>query len=153
MALVSVSFKLWSFNMAYTLIFFAENIWVVLTCFQQKYCELDIILTRAVNILTTNELVKLTMLWTTRRKRTFWHVQPTKTQISLLILADAQLDQCLRCPYEETLHLWLCKMYTVKILISLCECAGWSQSSVGGHVGRYVFGHCCFNNSVWRLKQ
>ena len=30
--------------------------------FQQKYCELDILLTRTVNILTTNELVKLMML-------------------------------------------------------------------------------------------
>ena len=28
-------------------------------------CELDIVLTRTVNILTTNELVKLKMLWTT----------------------------------------------------------------------------------------
>ena len=28
-------------------------------------CELDIVLTRTSNILTTNELVKLTMLWTT----------------------------------------------------------------------------------------
>ena len=28
-------------------------------------CELDIVLTRTFNILTTNELVKLTMLWTT----------------------------------------------------------------------------------------
>ena len=37
----------------------------LLTFFQQKYmCELDIVLTRTVNILTTNELVKLTMLWT-----------------------------------------------------------------------------------------
>ena len=34
--------------------------------FQQKYCEFGIVLTRTVNILTTNELVKLTMLWTTR---------------------------------------------------------------------------------------
>ena len=28
-------------------------------------CELDIVLTTTVNILTTNELVKLTMLWAT----------------------------------------------------------------------------------------
>ena len=36
--------------------------------FSKKYlcqCELDIVLTRTVNILTTNELVNLTMLWTT----------------------------------------------------------------------------------------
>ena len=30
--------------------------------FQQNTCELDIVLTRTVNILTTNELVKLMML-------------------------------------------------------------------------------------------
>ena len=33
--------------------------------FSKNTCEVDIILTRTVNILTTNELVKLTMLWTT----------------------------------------------------------------------------------------
>ena len=33
--------------------------------FSAKKCELDIVLTRTVNILTTNELVKLTMLWST----------------------------------------------------------------------------------------
>ena len=33
--------------------------------FQQNTCELDIVLTRTVNILATNELVKLTVLWTT----------------------------------------------------------------------------------------
>ena len=35
----------------------------LLTFFQKKNtCQLDIVLTRTVNILTTNELVKLTML-------------------------------------------------------------------------------------------
>ena len=33
--------------------------------FSAKITELDTVLIRAVNILTTNELVKLTMLWTT----------------------------------------------------------------------------------------
>ena len=33
--------------------------------FSKNTCELDIVLTRTVNILTTNELIKLTMLWTT----------------------------------------------------------------------------------------
>ena len=32
--------------------------------FSKNTCELDIVLTRTVNILTTNEFVKLTMLWT-----------------------------------------------------------------------------------------
>ena len=33
--------------------------------FSKNACELDIVLTRTVKILTTNELVKLRMLWTT----------------------------------------------------------------------------------------
>ena len=43
--------------------------------FQQNTCELDAVLTRAVNILTTNELVKLTMLWTTGPGLYFAHGQ------------------------------------------------------------------------------
>ena len=33
--------------------------------FSKNTCELDIVLNRTVNILTTNELIKVTMLWTT----------------------------------------------------------------------------------------
>ena len=50
---------------------FAEKMWAAFAnakathIFQQKTCELDILLTRTVDILITNELVKLTMLWTT----------------------------------------------------------------------------------------
>ena len=75
--------------MAYMLIVFAENvssfcIWQSYSHFlQQKYLwiryyqsgwyhifseityELDIVLTRTFNILTTNELIKQTMFWTT----------------------------------------------------------------------------------------
>ena len=40
--------------------------------FLVKFCELDIVLTRTVNILTTNELVKLTILRTTG-PRTLWN--------------------------------------------------------------------------------
>ena len=65
MSLIKVSLKLRSLNMAYMLIFFAHakatNIF-----FSKNTCELDIVLTRTVNILTTNELVKLTMLWTSQ---------------------------------------------------------------------------------------
>ena len=38
--------------------------------FSKNTCELDIVLTRTVNILTTNKLVKLRMLWTTG----LWHL-------------------------------------------------------------------------------
>ena len=54
--------------MAYTLIFFAEkNVrsFSYSHFFSKNTCELDIVFTRTVNILTTNELVKLTVLLTT----------------------------------------------------------------------------------------
>ena len=68
----------------------------------------------------------------------------TKTQVSLYFRAVwsessfVQSDQSLRCPHEETLHPWLPKMHTVKILIRLRECAGWSETSLGAHVRRDV---------------
>ena len=61
MLLANVSVKLWILNIfaeknvkSYTHVFFIKNTW-----------ELDIVLTRTVNNFTTNELVKLTTLWTT----------------------------------------------------------------------------------------
>ena len=59
--------------MAYAIIFLLKkceqllHLQKLLTFFFQKkkICELDIVLTRTVNILTPNELVKITMLWTT----------------------------------------------------------------------------------------
>ena len=42
------------------------------------------------------------------------------------------------CPHEETLRPLLSKMWPVNILIRLCECAGWSEFSLGTHVRRYV---------------
>ena len=49
---------------------FAEKMWVAFAkatriFFSKNICELNIVLTRTVNILTTNQLIKLTMLWTT----------------------------------------------------------------------------------------
>ena len=46
--------------MAYMLIFLLKKMWVAFAF----ACELAIVLTRTVNVLTTNELIKLTMLWT-----------------------------------------------------------------------------------------
>ena len=60
--------------MAYTLYanIFAEKMRVAFAFakathifFSKNTCELDIVLTRTVNILNTNELIKLTALWTT----------------------------------------------------------------------------------------
>ena len=52
---------------------------------------------------------------------------------------SSQSDQSLHCLHEETLHLWLSKMHSVKILMGLQKCAGWSESSLGAHVQRYAF--------------
>ena len=56
--------------------------------------------------------------------------------------ASAQSDQSLRCAQEETLHLWVFKMRPLKILIRLRECAGWSESSMGARVRRFVSWRC-----------
>ena len=53
------------------------------------------------------------------RKRTFCNVPPTKNQISLMRSLIS-----LRCPLEETLHLALSKIRSVKILMRLRGCAG-----------------------------
>ena len=52
---------------------FAEKMWVAFAFAKATHifcnknaCELDIVLTRTLNILTTNKLVKLMMLWTTK---------------------------------------------------------------------------------------
>ena len=55
--------------------------------------------------------------------------------------AHVQPDQSLRCLHDETVHPWQAKMRREKILIRLRECAGWSESSLGGHAPRYI---------VWR---
>ena len=65
MSLVNVSLKLWSLNMAYTLIWLLKNVSSFSHFFSKNTCEFGIVLTITVNILTTNELVKLTTLWTT----------------------------------------------------------------------------------------
>ena len=68
MSLVNVSLKLRSLNIEIYVNIFAEksekllHLQKLLTFFQQNTCELSIVLTRTVNILITNEIVKLTML-------------------------------------------------------------------------------------------
>ena len=70
MLLVIVTLKHWSLNMAYMLIFLLKNVSSFCICksyshfFSKNICELDTVL-RTIIILTTNELVKLMMLWTT----------------------------------------------------------------------------------------
>ena len=53
--------------------------------------------------------------------------------------ASVYTYQSFRCPHEEILRPRLSKMRLGKILIRLCECAGWSESLLGADVRRYVF--------------
>ena len=52
--------------------------------------------------------------------------------------ASAQSEEGLRLPHE---YPWHPKMRPVKILISLRECAGWSESSLGSKIRRCIFWH------------
>ena len=67
----NVSLKLWSLNIAYMQNFCWKNVSSFCICksysrlFSKNTCEFGIVLSRTVNILTTNELVKLATLWTT----------------------------------------------------------------------------------------
>ena len=69
--------------MAYTLIFLQKKC-KLLTFFSKNTCELDIVLTRTITILTTNELVKVTMLWTTGPLRIQVHNWNTKNLANML---------------------------------------------------------------------
>ena len=71
-------------------------------------------------------------------KNTFWHMRPRLKSA----FASAQSCKSLRCPHEEILHPWLSTMCTMKILTSLCECAGWLESSLGAYVLRYMMCTC-----------
>ena len=62
------------------------------------------------------------------------------------VCASEQYNQSHRCPHEETLHPWLSKTCPVMIL---CECAGWSESSLGAHDWRYVFWRCDTYRIAW----
>ena len=53
------------------------------------------------------------------------------------VCASTESTLSLRFPQEETLYPWLSKMRTVKILIRIDT--GWSESSLGAHIQRYVF--------------
>ena len=60
--------------------------------------------------------------------------------------AFAQPDQNLPCVHLGLKRMQTFFMLTTKTLIRLRGCAGWSESSLGAYVRRYVFGHY---GSVW----
>ena len=69
---------------------------------------------------------------------------PIKTKINLCM----QSVQSSLSAWKKSLHFWLFKLRSAKILISLRECAGLSESSLSAHVLRYVSGRCGSYNSA-----
>ena len=90
-------------------------------------------------------LYKKTLLsnWTSFRRiwGSMWETIPSEmcAQRDSNQPAHSRSLTSLRCPHDETLHTWLSQMRPVKIRIRLRECAGWSQSSLGAHVRRFVY--------------
>ena len=119
--------------------------------FSKNNYELHTVLTRAVNILTTNELVKLTMLWKTgpwlsqsipifhfTQSTAFssrLHVRPAKTQMSLRI-----------CAFWSVFEGYLCQKSKVysggqRILRSACAVTQADLSLRWAHMQSYR--KCC----------
>ena len=73
------------------------------------------------------------------KKRTFWRMRSTNSNQPAHPRSPIR---SFRCPHEETLYPWLFKIHRVKILIRVCKCVGWFESSLGAHGRRYVF-WCC----------
>ena len=83
--------------------------------FSKNTCEIDIVLTRTVNILTTNELVKLMMLWTSG-PRYFW--------LLMFIILPRHAKTCLWAYVDSS-------AYTVRIEPSF------SATRIIGHYSMY----------------
>ena len=64
------------------------------------------------------------------------------TRCSLQRFRSACAHWSIYCQHEKSLPTWLSKMCLEKILIRLCEWAGWSEFLLDAHVWRYVF-QCC----------
>ena len=76
-----------------TNIFTEKNVSSFCIFFSKNTCELDILLTRTFNILTTNMLIKLTMLWTTGPWSSIEPLRPAK--VVVLVLVVLCVDMCL----------------------------------------------------------
>ena len=170
-SLVKDSLKFTSSDTQICLNFFAEKMWVATAThiffFRKNIRILYIESAKTINEKTLIEFVKLTTLWTTglsmlsvysyslqrteqyeeqRGKIHFWHVRPTKTQISLRIRAVWSVfvvrmkKLCLSYPkWRNFASLPIQNASSLKIVIRLRGCTGWSESSLGAHVWRFIF--------------
>ena len=73
--------------------------------FSKNTCELDTVLTRTVNILTTKELVKLMMLWKTGPSIFKWAIAPDKRCIQAVFVLF--LHKYINCGYSLEVP-WQC---------------------------------------------
>ena len=78
--------------------------------FSKNTCELDIVLTRTLNILTTNNLVKLTMLWTTGPR----DINYTELQLSLYRGAGHPSCPLLPLPHPSAYSSWFLPCFNTR---------------------------------------
>ena len=153
MSLVNVSLKLWSLKYGiYANIFAEKNVSSFCICksyshffskcksyshfffFSKNTGEWDIVPTRTFNILTTNELVKLTMLWTTW-PWCFIQYEPEHDKINKMACAPS--EDCIRPVWlESSLRAqWVAKdpsfLYADSEILIRLGCPDWSESSLG----------------------
>ena len=88
-----------------------------------------------------NKLVKLKLLWTAvpRMSYLIWAAtwQTYLLSFTQWRLKSAKYRRSLCCPHVETLQLWLSIMHR-EDSDQMAKCAGWSESSLGAYVQRYI---------------
>ena len=109
--------------------------------FSKNTCELDIVLTRKFNILTPNELVKLTMLWTTgpwsTTSETYFRTYTPAHSCSLIRIFTGCILGSQGCKVY---------LYAQHRLIRMRGCGAWLESSLGAHVKGHVIMKTCLYN-------
>ena len=74
--------------------------------FSKHICDLDIVLTRTVNSSTTNELVKLTMLWTTESRMLSAAVMTGALRVKFLFYFDLIINLWLLLLHMYMYYAW-----------------------------------------------
>ena len=96
---------------------FAEKMWVAFAfakathIFSKSTCELDIVHIRTVNILTTNELVKLTMLWTTGLRSLLATLLCINLMFMIILFYHPGEVSLIEDPYMDRKHIYYFELY------------------------------------------
>ena len=105
--------------------------------FSKNTCELDIVLTRTINILTTNELVKLTTLWTTgpcliiheKKTKPVYHLPNEEYKQELGSRAKGSWVSCTSECSKSDKRKVPCNLFVHDRLYPLCVIQNWLQTT------------------------